>query len=41
MEKKLEITHIDEANKVIFTTHYLKGHANVWWDNRRDMRFED
>ena len=41
MEKKLEIARIDEQDKVIFATHYLEGPANVWWDNLREIRFEE
>ena len=40
MEKKLELAHIDEADKVNFATHYLEGPANVWWDNLKEIRFE-
>src|ERR1041385_4986032 len=35
MEKKLEIAHCDEVDKVPFATHYLEGYAAIWWDNTR------
>ena len=35
MEKKLEIAHCDEEDKVPFATHYLEGSAAVWWDNTK------
>src|ERR1041385_8303825 len=35
MEKKLEIAHCDEADKVPFATHYLEGCATIWWDNTK------
>ena len=35
MEKKLDIAHVDEQDKVPFATHYLEGPANMWWDNQK------
>ena len=38
MEKKLELARVDELDKVLFSTHYLEGPANVWWDNQKTAR---
>jgi hypothetical protein len=35
MEKKLEITQNDKADKVPFVTHYLEGPVAIWWDNTK------
>ncbi|KAE8798013.1 retrotransposon protein, putative, Ty3-gypsy sub-class [Hordeum vulgare] len=35
MEKKLDIAHCEEADKVPFATHYLEGPAAIWWDNTK------
>src|SRR3990170_5507920 len=35
MEKKLDIAHCEEADKVPFVTHYLEGPAAIWWDNTK------
>src|ERR1041385_1040671 len=37
MEKKLEIAHCDEVDKVPFATHYLEGYAAIWWDNTKEV----
>ena len=38
MGKKLELTRVDEQDKVPFATHYLEVPASVWWDNQKDAR---
>ena len=38
IEKKLELARVDELDKVLFSTHYLEGPANVWWDNQKTAR---
>ena len=35
IEKKLEIAHCEDSDKVPFATHYLEGPAAVWWDNTK------
>ena len=35
--KKLEISCTDEADKVLFATHYLEGAAAIWWDNAKAL----
>ena len=37
IEKKLEIAHAVEGDKVPFATHYLEGAAAIWWDNAKAM----
>ncbi|XP_073357991.1 uncharacterized protein [Aegilops tauschii subsp. strangulata] len=37
IEKKLEISHTEEADKVPFATHNLEGAAAIWWDNAKAM----
>src|SRR5215216_124212 len=37
IEKKLEISRTEEADKVPFTTHYLEGAAAIWWDNTKAL----
>ena len=37
MEKKLEIAHTKEGDKVLFATHYLEGAAAVWRENEKAM----
>ena len=37
MEKKLEIACTEEADKVLFVTHYLDEAAPIWWDNAKAM----
>ncbi|XP_073353745.1 uncharacterized protein [Aegilops tauschii subsp. strangulata] len=37
IEKKLEISRTEEADKVSFATHYLEGAATIWWDNAKAM----
>jgi hypothetical protein len=37
IEKKLEIARTEEADKVLFATHYLEGAAAIWWDNAKAM----
>src|ERR1041385_3865499 len=35
IEKKLEISHCEEADKVSFGTHYLEGSTEIWWANTK------
>ena len=37
IEKKLEIAHTEEGDKVPFATHYLEGAATIWWENAKAM----
>ena len=37
IEKKLEIAHTEEDDKVPFATHYLEGAAAIWWENAKAM----
>ena len=38
MENNLEVAGVEEAEKVLFTTHYLSGAARAWWDSVRAMQ---
>ncbi|XP_073355199.1 uncharacterized protein [Aegilops tauschii subsp. strangulata] len=37
IEKMLEIARTEEADKVLFSMHYLEGVAAIWWDNAKAM----
>ena len=37
IERKLEIAHSEEGDKVPFANHYLEGAAAIWWENTKAM----
>ena len=37
MENNLEVAGVDEADKVLFATHYLSGPARAWWNSTRAL----
>ena len=37
MENKVEVSRIDEEDKVPFVTRYLEGVATIWWENEKAM----
>ena len=37
MENNLEVAGVEEADKVLFATHYLSGPARAWWSSARAM----
>ena len=37
MENNLEAAGVEEAEKVLFATHYLAGPARAWWSSTRAM----
>ena len=41
IEKKFDIAHTEEGDKVPFETHYLEGAAAIWWDNTKAMWLAD
>jgi hypothetical protein len=36
VEKKLEIAHCSDREKVLFTTHQLFGTTSDWWETYRN-----
>src|SRR4051812_12131107 len=37
MENNLEVTGVEDNEKVLFATHYLAGDARAWWNSIRTM----
>ena len=37
MENNLEVAGVEEADKVLFVTHYLSGPARAWWSSARAL----
>ena len=37
MENNLEVAGVEEADKVLFATHYLSGPARAWWSSTRAL----
>ena len=35
IENNLEVAAVDEADKVLFATHFLAGPARTWWETTR------
>src|SRR3954449_5800227 len=37
MENHLEVAGVEDAEKVLYATHYLSGPARAWWNSTRAM----